>query len=429
MTVTTGLSLNRLHQLKAQCMTWPGALSAVVYLAIIQDDNHASLEPIIQQEVKDRLSLTLDEARARVTAFHNDMEHMEGSCVLDVMLVYEVVDDAFTASLYPSNVVRNFARLQARSPLIGLFDVDMLLSSALALELSTPGMASQPSGSASSMEALLPLDGKVALIVPAFDINAATARDHFEMAEIADRAVLFTKQEMVQAFKSNNITRFDPRGSGHLATNYSHWCEATESYPVLYMPWYEPWVVVNRIKTPWFDMRFRGYGRNKITHLDSLDTSGYTLMVHPTAFIVHRAHAVSSARQQWNKVVPSKSTQSTGSTTNPAAALPSLTKPESPTAAQSTHSSIFNQVNGYCNGFTHCVFSGDAAWFGAPATTTCVGTAKYTTVTYVCVSPATPAPTGGSTALGFYNIIGSTPGYAIGMLHLPGSDNYVQLST
>lgn len=68
MTVTTGLSLNRLHQLKAQCMTWPGALSAVVYLAIIQDENHASLEPTIQQEVTDRLSLTLDEARARVSA-------------------------------------------------------------------------------------------------------------------------------------------------------------------------------------------------------------------------------------------------------------------------------------------------------------------------------------------------------------------------
>lgn len=80
----------------------------------------------------------------------------------------------------------------------------MLLSSALALELSAPaGTTAQPLGSGSSLEALLPPDGKVALIVPAFDINAAIARDHFEMAEIADRAVLFTKQEMVQAFKSN----------------------------------------------------------------------------------------------------------------------------------------------------------------------------------------------------------------------------------
>lgn len=31
------------------------------------------------------------------------------------MLVYEIVDDAFTASLYPSNVVRNLARLQVSS--------------------------------------------------------------------------------------------------------------------------------------------------------------------------------------------------------------------------------------------------------------------------------------------------------------------------
>ncbi|MEW5308105.1 MAG: hypothetical protein WDW38_000090 [Sanguina aurantia] len=203
MTVTTGLSLNRLHQLKAQCITWPGALSAVVYLAIIQDEQHASLEPAIQQEISDKLGQILKEATARVEVFHREMELLEGSCILDIMLVYEIVDDAFTASLYPSNVVRNLARLQARTPLIGLFDVDMLLSSALALELSTPaGTASQPSGSASSMEALLPPDGKVALIVPAFDINAATARDHFEMAEIADRAVSFTKEEMVQAYQS-----------------------------------------------------------------------------------------------------------------------------------------------------------------------------------------------------------------------------------
>lgn len=38
-------------------------------------------------------------------------------------------------------------------------------------------------------------------------------------------------------------------------------------------------------------------------------------------------------------------------------------------------------------------------------------------------------PFTGSAALGFYTIIGSTPVYAVGMYHLPGTDNYLTIAT
>lgn len=61
---------------------------------------------------------------------------------------------------------------------------------------------------------------------------------------------------------------------------------------------YEPWVIVDRLATPWYDMRFRGYGQNKIIHLESLNSSGYAFQVHPEAFLVHRSHETSRAKLQ-----------------------------------------------------------------------------------------------------------------------------------
>lgn len=40
------------------------------------------------------------------------MERLDTACCLDIMLVFEHVDTSFTLSLFPVNVLRNFARLQ-----------------------------------------------------------------------------------------------------------------------------------------------------------------------------------------------------------------------------------------------------------------------------------------------------------------------------
>ena len=42
-----------------------------------------------------------------------------------------------------------------------------------------------------------------------------------------------------------------------------------------YEPRYEPWVICDRLAVPWYDARFRGYGQNKIIHLEHMKQLGF----------------------------------------------------------------------------------------------------------------------------------------------------------
>jgi Glycosyl-transferase for dystroglycan len=53
---------------------------------------------------------------------------------------------------------------------------------------------------------------------------------------------------------------------------------------------------VHRQHTPWFDARFRGYGRNKIMYAAALNSSGFSFVVDPDTFVVHRPHGISGAQ-------------------------------------------------------------------------------------------------------------------------------------
>ncbi|MEW5303856.1 MAG: hypothetical protein WDW36_006509 [Sanguina aurantia] len=247
----------------------------------------------------------------RVIAFHQEMESLETACRLDIMLVYEVVDNLYTASLYPVNVLRNFARLQARTPLIGLLDVDMLLSSDLAIELQSLVTAASVSGKGPAADSLLLwVPPKSALVLAAFKYPSDPALTLAQRDEMADNATTFSKAQLVEEYLAHAISSFRPQFNGHTATDYPQWCSATKAYPVEYALGYEPWIIVDRIATPYHDMRFRGFGMNKISHTESLNASAYTFLVHPKAFIVHRPHPRSSAKEQFNDVVQATTSKS-----------------------------------------------------------------------------------------------------------------------
>ena len=53
------------------------------------------------------------------------------------------------------------------------------------------------------------------------------------------------------------------------------WMNASEQYTVKYEFRYEPWVICDRLLVPWYDARFRGYGQNKIVHLEHMNWTGY----------------------------------------------------------------------------------------------------------------------------------------------------------
>lgn len=53
---------------------------------------------------------------------------------------------------------------------------------------------------------------------------------------------------------------------------------------------YEPWFIGHNSMVPFHDVKFRGYGLNKIAHVASLNYYNYSFVVLPHAWLVHRPH-------------------------------------------------------------------------------------------------------------------------------------------
>lgn len=122
LTVVTGLTATRLDQLAAQCASWSGPLSAAVYIAVRGDGKGG-----VGAEGEEALA----KAEAEVADFHKKAEAAGGGCQLDASLLYEIVGDDTMAVLLPINVMRNYALLQARTRLVAMVDVDLLVSRSL----------------------------------------------------------------------------------------------------------------------------------------------------------------------------------------------------------------------------------------------------------------------------------------------------------
>lgn len=58
---------------------------------------------------------------------------------------------------------------------------------------------------------------------------------------------------------------------GHNATDYPRWFAANEPYTIEYAINYEPWFVADRAACPPYDVRFRGYGWNKVQQVRVVD--------------------------------------------------------------------------------------------------------------------------------------------------------------
>jgi hypothetical protein len=54
---------------------------------------------------------------------------------------------------------------------------------------------------------------------------------------------------------------------GHNCTDYAKWFHSSQPYDVEYHDGYEPWFIIDRFRNPWYDVSFRGYGWNKVSHV------------------------------------------------------------------------------------------------------------------------------------------------------------------
>lgn len=79
---------------------------------------------------------------------------------------------------------------------------------------------------------------------------------------------------------------------GHAPTDFTRWRSATTPYKVNWSPDFEPYIVVRR-DVPEFDLRFAGFGWNKVSHVMELEAQGYQFIVLPNGFIVHTPHSPS----------------------------------------------------------------------------------------------------------------------------------------
>ncbi len=286
-TLVTASSIDRLQQLHAQCRAWPGALSAVLFLGLLQEGGLATgagvgdAQPPQQQQQEGgpaaagpgspllgHTMAALQEALLQVAQFMVDMRSAPHACQPTVLLTYEIYSDRESMLLYPVNLLRNLARIQVRfslfrrsvghlilalrseldaswrtssvaqtmcvrvrvcaqaqSPLIAMLDVDLLPSKSLANRL----VAHEDS--ARLLLSKVQQDRAV-YIVPAFE-----PAPEFETASWAEAlASSPSKEIMVMAMDKGIVTpfHFSRWAVGHQVTNFSHWHDSGTDYDVQY---------------------------------------------------------------------------------------------------------------------------------------------------------------------------------------------------
>ncbi|XP_072033911.1 xylosyl- and glucuronyltransferase LARGE1-like [Amphiura filiformis] len=237
-TLVAQLSMDRLQMLEAICKHWEGPISLALYMS----DAEA------QQFLRYALSSDVLMARKNI-GYH---------------VVYK--DGQF----YPVNFLRNTALRQVTTPYVFLSDIDFLPMYGL-YEY--------------QRKAIAMVDMKAtnkALIIPAFETlryRLTFPKSKADLLHMLDMGTLFT-------------FRYHVWQKGHAPTNFAKWRTATTPYKVQWEPDFEPYVVVKK-ECPVYDLRFVGFGWNKVSHIMELDAQGYEFIVLPNAFIIHMPHTPS----------------------------------------------------------------------------------------------------------------------------------------
>ncbi|XP_057340323.1 xylosyl- and glucuronyltransferase LARGE1-like [Microplitis mediator] len=240
--LVTQCSFDRITLLDELCRRWPGTISVAVYLT-----------------------------DAEVQSF---LDFIRNSDVLRIRknIAYHVVykDGEF----YPINYLRNVAISQISTPYIFQLDIDFLPPVNLYEKLISYIYKLNINGTDTFY--------KNALIVPAFE----TQRYRFTFPVNKEELIKYLNYGVLYTFRYHVWTK------GHAATNYSNWKSAIEPYQVTWEPDFEPYIVVHK-SAPLYDERFIGFGWNKVSYITHLTALGYSYIVLPDVFIIHRPHAPS----------------------------------------------------------------------------------------------------------------------------------------
>jgi hypothetical protein len=207
--------------------------------------------------------------------------------ILDASL-YEDTD-------YPVNILRNMALSRVTTSHVMYADVDFWESTDLHAILHLP-----------TTRQALAMDPKLALVVPAFQLN----RQCWEWRECPEENIPrmpHNLNELAKTIKEKRGAPFDPTNrGGHGSTLYMEWIKQEPgnrlNLPCIRSNRYEPYLAFRYCRElPPFQPLFSGYGKNKMTMVMHMRRSGYQFSQLGGAFVVHYPHLDSTSRMTWNE--------------------------------------------------------------------------------------------------------------------------------
>jgi hypothetical protein len=266
------------------CRRWPGKIAAVVCVPFVEGLGAVGTVGSARNGVEHNGD-SEDELLLKMTNFVSGLHLFSSGCSLDLELVVHDIADrsAPGLSLYPVNAARNRALMLAKTAAVLLLDVDFLPSESLVNLLTDPNLSDM-------------MEEKRAYVVPAFGhADYIPLPSGTDLRQHDVHVLLGSKAAVVDAYLNRRMPSFyEVENPGdHGPTNYSQWALADRPYDIEYEDGYEPYILIAKKYVPWYDERFMGYYRNKVSHLEYTYSIGIQFTVHPEAYVIHRAHAPS----------------------------------------------------------------------------------------------------------------------------------------
>ena len=171
-------------------------------------------------------------------------------------------------SLYPMNRARNAALSNVLTQHVLLWENGVLLSEESKYSLRR------------SQKSVLTWNGKTAIVIPTFEFTTST---------FAGKGVPETKHNLVWNIKNEEIQPYGMVGDAFKyythATNNKQWYDSTKAIYAEYEIGYQPLLLLRTPVVP-FDETFPGTYLSRMHHTYELYASGFSFLVHSTAFAV-----------------------------------------------------------------------------------------------------------------------------------------------
>jgi len=298
-TLVVQSTFDRLTLMKQTCQRWNGPINLVVYL-------------------------TEDESR---TLWNPTIEEYSQSCPHLKLIPYIAKSDEERKLQYPINALRNVGLDHVMTSHVLVVDIDLIPSQNLdQAVLSAINLAIEARFDDDGDRGIDPKD---AIVVPAFerklglDSPCNTLQDCQKLSAEDDTFIPKSMEGLGTCIKEKECIVFqsDVNWEGHFDTQSMAWLEnnQTNSLTTLecfHSQRYEPYIIVpwcpleknarQRLalrspRSPYYDERFYGYGKNKIQQISHLRERGYKFSLMPsTGFFVHHPHPESETKAVWN---------------------------------------------------------------------------------------------------------------------------------